>query len=107
LWFGIFSNIEFVRIIEIGYWSSLKSLLTDLHTLQEEAKKQEKEKLKEQPMAAEEDIALKEMEGPTAREAEELAKAKKPDKQEQLCNISQALAVLASASVFFSAIYLY
>jgi hypothetical protein len=52
-------------------------------------------------MVAEEDIALKEMEGPTAREAEELAKAKKPDKHEQLCNISQALAVLASASVIF------
>lgn len=66
--------------------------------IKEEEKKQQKEKLKEQPMAAEEDIALKEMEGPTAREAEELAKAKMPDKQEHLCNISRALAVLASAS---------
>uniref|UniRef100_A0A0A9EZT7 EF-hand domain-containing protein n=1 Tax=Arundo donax TaxID=35708 RepID=A0A0A9EZT7_ARUDO len=34
---------------------------------------------------------------PTARE-EELKKVKKHDKKEQLCNISQALAVLASAS---------
>jgi LETM1 and EF-hand domain-containing protein 1, mitochondrial len=36
---------------------------------------------------------------PTAREAEELKTARKPDKKEQLYNISQALAVLASASV--------
>lgn len=58
-------------------------------------------------MAAEEDIALKEMEGPTAREAEELAKAKMPDKQEHLCNISRALAVLASASVISFCYYSY
>lgn len=37
---------------------------------------------------------------PTAREEEELKKAKIHDKKEQLCNISQALAVLASASVW-------
>jgi len=36
---------------------------------------------------------------PTVREEEELKKAKTHDKKEQLCNISQALAVLASASV--------
>ncbi|KAK3144364.1 hypothetical protein QOZ80_4AG0312040 [Eleusine coracana subsp. coracana] len=68
--------------------------------IKEEEKKQEKEeKAKhEKPKVAEEDLALKEMVEPTAREAEELKTAKKLDKKEQLCNISQALAVLASAS---------
>jgi len=78
-----------------------------LKTFQEEEKKKAKEekakqkkeeegKLKE-PEAAEEDVALKEMIDATARE-EELRKAKEHDK-EKLCNISRALAVLASASV--------
>jgi len=58
-------------------------------------KKEEEGKLKE-PEAAEEDVALKEMIDATARE-EELRKAKEHDK-EKLCNISRALAVLASAS---------
>uniref|UniRef100_A0A0A9F9W4 Letm1 RBD domain-containing protein n=1 Tax=Arundo donax TaxID=35708 RepID=A0A0A9F9W4_ARUDO len=68
--------------------------------IKEEEKKQEKEeKAKlEEPKAIEEDLALKEMTEPTAREAEELMTAKNHDKKEQLCNISQALAVLASAS---------
>lgn len=34
-----------------------------------------------------------------AREAEELSQAKTLEKQEQLCRISRALSVLASASV--------
>uniref|UniRef100_A0A452Z1V8 Mitochondrial proton/calcium exchanger protein n=1 Tax=Aegilops tauschii subsp. strangulata TaxID=200361 RepID=A0A452Z1V8_AEGTS len=59
-------------------------------------KKEEKANLTEQE-AAEEDLALKEMTEPTAREEEELIEAKQHDK-EQLCNISRALAVLASAS---------
>ncbi|CAL5068669.1 unnamed protein product [Urochloa decumbens] len=68
--------------------------------IREEEKRQEKEdKAKlEKPKPTEEDLALKEMTEPTAREEEELKKAKKHDKKEQLCNISQALAVLASAS---------
>ncbi|CAN6276171.1 unnamed protein product [Urochloa humidicola] len=68
--------------------------------IKEEEKRQEKEdKAKlEEPKPTEEDLALKEMTEPTAREEEELKKAKKHDKKEQLCNISQALAVLASAS---------
>jgi len=52
----------------------------------------------EEPKAIEEDLALKEMIEPTAREEEEVKKAKTHDKKEQLCNISQALAVLASSS---------
>lgn len=47
----------------------------------------------------EEDVALREMTEPTLREAQELAKEKTIEKSEQLCNISRALAVLASASV--------
>ncbi|EMS57191.1 hypothetical protein TRIUR3_14798 [Triticum urartu] len=59
-------------------------------------KKEEKAILTEQE-AAEEDLALKEMIGPTAREEEEMIEAKQHD-QQQLCNVSRALAVLASAS---------
>ena len=36
---------------------------------------------------------------PTAREAQEQARATAVEKQEQLCELSRALAVLASASV--------
>ncbi|KAF0901130.1 hypothetical protein E2562_038039 [Oryza meyeriana var. granulata] len=65
---------------------------------EEKAKQEKEEKAKiKEPKAAEEDLALKEMADPTAREEEELRKAKQHDK-EQLCNISRALAVLASAS---------
>ncbi|CAM0955647.1 unnamed protein product [Alopecurus aequalis] len=74
--------------------------------IKEEAKKLEKEEkakqMKEEanlkePEAAEEDLALKEMTEPTAREEEEELREAKHGK-EQLCNISRALAVLASAS---------
>lgn len=44
-------------------------------------------------------MALNEMKIPTAREAQEQARSKALDKQEQLCQLSRALAVLASASV--------
>ena len=49
--------------------------------------------------ASEEDIALKEMTLSTTREAQELARASTLEKQEHLCELSRALAVLASASV--------
>ncbi|GJM85488.1 hypothetical protein PR202_ga01940 [Eleusine coracana subsp. coracana] len=65
----------------------------------EEKAKQEKEekaKLKESESTTE-DLALKEMTEATAKEEEELREAKEHDK-EKLCNISRALAVLASAS---------
>lgn len=45
------------------------------------------------------DIALEEMTTPTTKEAQEQALAKTLDKQEQLSELSRALAVLASASV--------
>ncbi|XP_072970128.1 uncharacterized protein [Typha angustifolia] len=66
---------------------------------EEEKRKEKEEKAKiVEPEISEEDVALKEMTGPTAREAEELAQMKTLEKKEQLCNISRALAVLASAS---------
>lgn len=73
--------------------------------MQEELIKEE-EKLKEKEEKAkmvesvihEEDVALREMTEPTLREAQELAKEKTIEKREQLCNLSRALAVLASAS---------
>ncbi|XP_047066557.1 mitochondrial proton/calcium exchanger protein-like [Lolium rigidum] len=68
--------------------------------IKEEEKKQDKEeKAKlDEPQATEEDLALKEMTEPTAREEEELNKSKEHEKKDHLCDISQALAVLASAS---------
>lgn len=69
--------------------------------LQEEEEEEEEElaRMKESK-GSEEDVALKEMTIPTAREAQEQAiLARALEKQEQLCEISRALAVLASASV--------
>lgn len=65
---------------------------------EEKLKIQEKEE-KSKTRVVEEDIAFKEMTGPTTREAEELAKAKELEKQEEICKLSRALSVLASASV--------
>ncbi|KAK6156438.1 hypothetical protein DH2020_010686 [Rehmannia glutinosa] len=56
-----------------------------------------KAKLKES-VTRQKDVALEEMVTATAKEAEEREKAKALDKQEQLCELSRALAVLASAS---------
>lgn len=47
----------------------------------------------------EKDQALREMMLATAREAQQLAKSKTSDQREELCKLSGALAVLASASV--------
>lgn len=44
---------------------------------------------------------MKEMTIPTAREEQDQARARAVEKQEQLCELSRALAVLASASVIF------
>lgn len=45
------------------------------------------------------DVALDEMLASTAKDANEQANAKTLEKHEQLCELSRALAVLASASV--------
>eukprot|EP00262_Sarcandra_glabra_P008301 TRINITY_DN2167_c0_g2_i1.p1 TRINITY_DN2167_c0_g2~~TRINITY_DN2167_c0_g2_i1.p1 ORF type:complete len:704 (+),score=180.15 TRINITY_DN2167_c0_g2_i1:209-2113(+) len=65
---------------------------------EEEEKEEEEQARKKESEMDQEDVALKEMTIPTAREAQELAKAKTMEKQEQLCKLSRALAVLASAS---------
>lgn len=65
---------------------------------EEEKEEEEQAKLKES-VTKQTDVALEEMTIPTSREAQELAKAKTVDKQGQLCELSRALAVLASASV--------
>ncbi|KAL8104485.1 uncharacterized protein LOC141677624 [Apium graveolens] len=66
--------------------------------IKEEEEKEEKESKKKQSDATQEDLALKEMTIPTAKEAQEQARARAVDKQEQLCELSRAIAVLASAS---------
>ncbi|XP_022744782.1 mitochondrial proton/calcium exchanger protein-like [Durio zibethinus] len=63
----------------------------------EEEEEEEQAKLKES-ISNHKDVALEGMAVSTAKEAQELAKAKTLEKQEQLCELSRALAVLASAS---------
>jgi len=71
---------------------------------EEEKEEEEQARMKESSVVnkseeeKEEDVALKEMTVPTAREAQEQARERALDKQEQLCELSRALAVLASAS---------
>ncbi|KAG6408459.1 hypothetical protein SASPL_131472 [Salvia splendens] len=66
--------------------------------IKEEEKQEEELVRKNESADAEVDVALKEMSNPMAREAQEQARARALDKQEQLCQLSRALAVLASAS---------
>ncbi|XP_020584619.1 LETM1 and EF-hand domain-containing protein 1, mitochondrial-like [Phalaenopsis equestris] len=65
---------------------------------EEKLKEKEEKAKKEEAVIHDEDVALREMTGPTLREARELAEEKTMEKREQLCNISRALALLASAS---------
>ncbi|XP_011047631.1 PREDICTED: LETM1 and EF-hand domain-containing protein 1, mitochondrial-like [Populus euphratica] len=64
---------------------------------EEEDEEEERARMKESKVS-EEDVALKEMTLSTTREAKELARASTLEKQEHLCELSRALAVLASAS---------
>ncbi|CAK9187327.1 unnamed protein product, partial [Ilex paraguariensis] len=65
----------------------------------EEEEKEEEDQAKMKESAARQpDVALEEMITSTQNEAREQTKAKTLDKQEQLCELSRALAVLASAS---------
>ncbi|KAF6162314.1 hypothetical protein GIB67_008443 [Kingdonia uniflora] len=71
--------------------------------MQEELIKEEEEEEEEQAKMNESginqvDVALKEMTMPMEREAKEQVVAKTMEKEEQLCELSRALAVLASAS---------
>lgn len=66
---------------------------------EEEKQKAEEEKAKlKESTVSEKDLGLEEMVDPTTREAQERAKAALSDKDDQLCELSRALAVLASAS---------
>lgn len=62
-----------------------------------EEEKEEQARMKE-PIGMQKDVALEEMNISTAKDAKEHAKTILLDKQEKLCEISRALAVLASAS---------
>ncbi|KAL4325202.1 hypothetical protein GQ457_11G005610 [Hibiscus cannabinus] len=64
---------------------------------EEEEEEEEQSKLKES-INKQKDVALEEMAVSTAKDRQELAKAKTLEKHEQLCELSRALAVLASAS---------
>ncbi|KAL1803162.1 hypothetical protein ACET3Z_031809 [Daucus carota] len=66
--------------------------------IKEEEEKEEEQAKKKESLEKQKDVALEEMVVPTAQEADKLAKAKTLDKQEQLSELSRALAVLASAS---------
>ncbi|KAL5990776.1 hypothetical protein ACLOJK_011680 [Asimina triloba] len=67
--------------------------------IKEEEEKEEEEQARKKELGIDqEDLALKEMISSTTREAQELALEKALEKQEQLCKLSRALAVLASAS---------
>ncbi|KAA8532162.1 hypothetical protein F0562_006696 [Nyssa sinensis] len=65
---------------------------------EEEEKEEEEQARMKESAVSQEDVALKEMTIPTEREAQEQVKARTWEKQEQLCELSRALAVLASAS---------
>lgn len=66
--------------------------------IKEEEEKEEVEQARLQSEAGHEDVALKEMIKSSAREAQELARARTLEKEDHLCQLSRALAVLASAS---------
>jgi len=68
--------------------------------MQEEEERQEVVQSRmESSSSSQEDKALKEMNISTAKEAHQLARDRAVENKEQLCEISRALAVLASASV--------
>lgn len=67
--------------------------------IKEEQEKEEEEQAKmKESTAKQTDIALEEMNIATAKDAQQQILAKTLEKQEQLCELSRALAVLASAS---------
>lgn len=73
-------------------------VLTSILQEEEEREEEEQTRSKESGVGRV-DVALEEMNLPTAEEAQKQAIARTLEKHEHLCEISQALAVLASASV--------
>ncbi|KAI3683317.1 hypothetical protein L1987_83820 [Smallanthus sonchifolius] len=65
---------------------------------EEEEKEEEEQAKKKQSVDSNKDVALEEMVNATASDVQEQARARALDKQEQLCKVSEALAVLSSAS---------
>ncbi|MFS7988733.1 putative EF-hand domain, letm1 ribosome-binding domain-containing protein [Helianthus anomalus] len=65
---------------------------------EEEEKEAEEQAKMKQSISSNKDVALEEMVNATASDMQEQARASALDKQEQLCKVSEALAVLASAS---------
>nr|DAD25165.1 TPA_asm: hypothetical protein HUJ06_026629 [Nelumbo nucifera] len=65
---------------------------------EEEVKEEQEQARMKESALSHEDVALKEMTLSTAREAQQQAIAQTLEKQEQLCELSRALAVLASVS---------
>ncbi|CAB4286481.1 unnamed protein product [Prunus armeniaca] len=101
--------VDTVGITSLPYEDSIferRRKLDFLHMqeelMKEENKRRKREKEEQAKMkeikASEEDLALKEMIIPTAKEAREQARARTLEKEEKICEISCALAVLASAS---------
>ncbi|OWM84774.1 mitochondrial proton/calcium exchanger protein-like isoform X2 [Punica granatum] len=77
----------------------LEYLAMQEELIKEEEEKQEEERARlKESQISQEDIALKETVFSTAREAQEQARARTMEKREDLCQLSRALAVLASAS---------
>ena len=96
--FHIFMHVDLC--FSLGIISLMMIHLRQLNYLQEEEEKEEEEQARmKDSTRVEEDIALKQMSIATARGAQEQARARAQEKQQQLCELSRALAVLASASV--------
>ncbi|CAJ1938342.1 unnamed protein product [Sphenostylis stenocarpa] len=98
--------VDTVQVTSLPSGDSLSERRRKLEFLemQEELIKEEEEKREEEVQArkesssSEDDKALKEMNISTAKEAHQLARDRALENKEQLCEISRALAVLASAS---------
>ncbi|KAG6763853.1 hypothetical protein POTOM_031296 [Populus tomentosa] len=88
------------ELIKVDYlFCSCSRIVLNKLIIQEEEEEEEEEQAKmKESVGSQKDVALEEMSIPTARDAREQAKAKTLEKHEQLCELSRALAVLASAS---------
>lgn len=67
--------------------------------MQEEEEREGVEQARMENNSSQDDKALNEMNISTAKEAQQLARARAVENKEQLCELSRALAVLSSASV--------
>ncbi|KAK7247284.1 hypothetical protein RIF29_42165 [Crotalaria pallida] len=76
----------------------LEFLAMQEELIKEEQEKEKVEQARMESNSSEEDKALKEMNIATAKEAHQLARDRAVENKEQLCELSRALAVLASAS---------